>query len=111
MKPDPYIVSIWIDKKYRKGKDALLDCGIKKYDVDRLESFKSRDSMLIPVRTLIEKLSFSESFVNEAVKKAKELGLSKGCVVTALYRTTHDPTKHKYSEDAPTFLGVFSFIV
>lgn len=90
--------------------DVLQDlCGVGYYNIDNQES-NSHEFRLVSVADLLDELSYSPTFRDEAFKVAVDKGVMKGRWVVAQYDFAYDPgrVKRLISND-PIFLGAFPY--
>lgn len=105
------VVSIWAFLKPEdpadKDMDVLKDfAGVDSYDIDSQEGAISDSE--VPLVSLIEKLSYSASFVDEAMAAAKRMNIESGYGVIAQYDFAYDPSKvQKPIRRDPVFIGYF----
>lgn len=106
-------VSVWVG--FDKGDpnvNVLKDlCGVRSYDPDFQEIIIDDEKWKAqPIRSLLKQLSYSSSFLGEALSAAKEKGIRKALYVVAQYRFVHDTAKIKKRVAAdPIFLGCFTW--
>jgi hypothetical protein len=109
------VVSIWVgltdDSNDPEGLDVLQDlCGVGYYDLHNQEA-NNFDFEKVQLKKLLEEMSYSESFINEALASAQDKGLSEALWVTLQYDFDYNPEKVKREiADDPIFLGCFSYI-
>jgi hypothetical protein len=108
------VVSIWIGLSQDSGDqstDVLQDlCGVGYYSLDELES-NCHSFDLTGIARLLEEISHSASFIDQAVQVAAEKNLSKARWVTVQFDFAYEPGKVKRPiADDPVFLGVFRYI-
>ncbi len=103
-------VSIWASLTTEdQDKDVLRDlCGVDYYDVDYQENIAAENWNLTPIRELICKLSYSDSYIEKAVSSAEKKGVREARQVVMQLNFKYDPGKvtKKIMED-PIFLGAF----
>lgn len=105
------VVSVWVFCEPVNPADARKDvlkemCGVDYYDLD-FQSAMSEET-LTPLHALIEPLSYSESFIEEAIKAAQRLGIANALEVIAQYDFAYDPRKvTKPIAKDPVFIGYF----
>ncbi|MED5526275.1 MAG: immunity 22 family protein [Pseudomonadota bacterium] len=109
------VVSIWVGLKDNANDpeelDALQDlCGVGYYDLDNQEA-NCFDFNLVTLQELLEEISYSKSFMEDVLDRAKEKGLSEARWVIVQYDFEYNPrkVKRKVSDD-PVFLGCFSYV-
>jgi hypothetical protein len=104
-------LSLWVGIiQPEKGIDVLSDrCGVRSYDIDSQEAISSgRSGKLLPVQKLVEKLSYSSTFLAEAIKRTEEMGVKRARYVLCQYDFAYDPDKVQVAiMSDPMFLGVF----
>ena len=85
-------------------------CGVDNYDLDDQEGIFSEGCKLTPLLQLISQSSYADSFIDEAERAAKGLGIAEARGVMAQYDFAYDPRKitRKVAPD-PIFLGSFSW--
>ena len=107
------VVSIWLGLEDIKKEDEELDvlqnfCGVGYYNLDDQESntFDFKDTK---IEELLKDISYSESFINEAIKKAQEKSIqSAKCVI--VHDFAYDLNKITIDiSNEPMFLGVFDY--
>lgn len=106
-------VSIWVGilgEEVNAGADILQDlCGVGYYRMDDQE-INNFDFNLIDVRQLLSGLSYSFSFLDNAVVAAKKLGLNEARWIVAQYDFKYDPSKiTRLIESDPVFIGFFEY--
>jgi len=105
-------LSIWIGKEVpdsASGKDILKDlCGVDYYDVDFQEIVGDEDWRDMPIDSLCSRLSYSASYLSEALAAARSLGIQSGrwAVMQLNYDYRPDEVKKPIATD-PIFLGSF----
>ncbi len=106
-------VSVWVGFERRDPSiDLLKDlCGVEHYDVDSQECIvDGKNWMKQPIKRLLGRLSYSGSFLAEALAAARERGLIEALYVVAQYDFAYDPKKAKKRIAAdPVFLGHFAW--
>lgn len=107
-------VSLWAglsDQSTRvDGIDVLQDlCGVGYYNIDNQES-NCHEFQIVFLSELLEELSYSKSFRDEAVDVAADKGARMARWVVAQFDFAYDPkrVKREIAED-PIFLGVFPY--
>ena len=87
------------------------DFGFGYYDDDFVENyFDEPEKCSLPVRELIAPLSYSSSFIDAVVQRAKELGLEETSYLFLIYNFKYDPTITRKQKSAIfQFLGTFLF--
>lgn len=109
------IVSIWVGLKDNTNDSEDLDvlqdlCGVGYYELSNQEAncFEFRR---VSLEKLLEDISYSNSFMTEALERAKKKGLTEGLWITVQYDFEYDPSrvKRKIADD-PVFLGCFSYV-
>lgn len=107
-------VSIWIginsDEDDPDELDVLQDlCGVGYYDIDQQDG-NCFDFELTSLEVLLEDMSYSKSFVKEAVKVANGKNINNARWVILQYDFAYDPIKVKREiSDDPIFLGCFLY--
>lgn len=108
-------VSIWVaTAKGPKGdmkKDVMKDlCGCDYYDVDFQENIFDPKWKSLPIATLIDRLSYSESYRDAALKAAKKKGIDEAVQAISQLEFKYDPKKvTKPVSKWLIFLGAFRF--
>jgi hypothetical protein len=110
------MVSIWIGLTNNQCPLSELDvlqdlCGVGYYDLDSQES-NCFDCESASLKDLLNEMSYSTSFINEALEDAQKKGLSYGAWVVIQYDFKYDPAKveRKIASD-PVYLGCFKYRV
>jgi hypothetical protein len=86
------------------------DFGFGGYDNDFVGNNCTDDWRVVPIRELMEPLSYSRSFRDAAVQKAEALGLGQTSYVLLLYHFKYDTAISGIQESAHMrFIGVFPF--
>lgn len=108
------VVSVWLgfkdDSDDPPDLDVLQDlCGVGYYDLD-FQECNHVDFEVVPVRRLLEGISFSESFLDAALNAATRIGKKEARWVLVQYDFAYDPSRVKRPiATDPVFLGVFPF--
>jgi hypothetical protein len=107
------VVSVWVflekENPADAGKDVLKDfCGVEYYDLDAQEGIVVDDPL--PLESLMRQLSYSESFIDEAMQAATRVGITKALGVLVQFDFAFDPTEipGPIAKD-PLFLGYFDW--
>ncbi|EKE74866.1 immunity 22 family protein [Gallaecimonas xiamenensis] len=109
------VVSIWVgltdNANDPEELDALQDlCGVGYYELDNQEA-NCFDFNLVTLQELLEDISYSKSFMIDALDRAREKGLSEARWVIVQYEFEYNPSKVKREvSDDPVFLGCFSYV-
>jgi len=105
------VVSIWLSQTVYGDLDkAMKMCGVEYYDLDFVECAGDDDESLIGVTELIRRLSYSDSFRESAIFRARQFGIGVARRAIAYYDFAFDAaTSDSFSPDAPVFVGVFEF--
>lgn len=107
-------VSVWAGLSDDSGDveriDVLQDlCGVGYYDLDRQAS-NSFDFRFVPLRRLLEEISYSSSFIGPVLEAAKSRGLESARWVLLQFDFAYDPARVKRPiAPDPVFLGVFPY--
>jgi hypothetical protein len=105
-------VSIWIGREVpdaSRGLDILKDlCGVDYYDLDFQEVVGDEGWPAVPVESLLERLSYSASYLSGAVAAARRLGIPSGrwAVLQLNFDYRPDQVAKPIAAD-PVFLGSF----
>ena len=108
-------VSVWLgltdDSDDEENLDVLQDlCGVGCYDLDWQEG-NCFEFELVPVKRLLEELSFASSFIDQALLAAKAKGMEQARWVLVQFDFAYDPARVKRPIAAdPVFLGVFPYV-
>ena len=108
------VVSIWVglldNSEDSHDVDVLQDlCGVGYYDIANQDS-NSFDFQSVPLKDLLKDMSYSSSFIEQALAKAKEKGLTNARWVTLQYDFAYDKKNvSRAVASDPVFLGVFSY--
>jgi len=108
------VVSIWLGLEDIKKEDEELDvlqnfCGVGYYNLDDQESncFDFKDTK---IEELLKDISYSESFINDALKKAQEKNIQKVKWIIVQFDFSYDLKKVTIEiSNEPMFLGVFEY--
>jgi len=108
------VVSIWLGVDQIKQEDEELDvlqnfCGVGYYNLDDQESntFDFKDTK---IEELLKEISYSESFIQEALKKAREKNLESAKWIIVQFDFAYDPKKVSVTiSREPIFLGTFNY--
>lgn len=107
------VVSLWVFREEESpndvGKDVLKDfCGVDSYDSDFQEGITTKESQQLS--SLVSQLSYSTSFINDAINAAERIGIKEALGVIAQYNFAYDPSKvsRELASD-PVFIGYFKF--
>lgn len=109
------VVSVWFGTESPQDKqdmDVLEDmCGIEYYNLDYNEGYASDDWQPIEVAALLRPLSYSASYIDAAVTRAKELGIEKAIWSVVQYDFAYDPAQvvRPIASD-PKFIGYFPYV-
>lgn len=107
------VVSVWFGlggADDDSDADILQDlCGVGYYKLDNQEVYHF-DFELVSVAALLEKISFSVSFAENAIAAAARKGIEKARWVVVQYDFNYDPSKirRKIAAD-PVFVGSFPY--
>ncbi len=107
-------VSIWLgledDSNDPDGLDVLQDlCGVGYYDLDNQEA-NCFDFKTVSVSRLLDELSYSETYIDEAIARSKELGIKEAKWVIVQYNFAYKPDKvNRVISPDPVFVGVFAY--
>jgi hypothetical protein len=108
------VVSVWafLEREDRADadKDVLIEfCGLEDYDSDSVEGATSES--LQPLASLLGPLSYSSSFINEALNEAGRLGIKEAYGVMVHFDLGYDPSNvtRAISVD-PVFIGKFVWL-
>ena len=107
------VVSIWLFRKREDPSDADKDvlrefCGVEYYDVDSQEGV-ARDEPQ-PVASLLGQLSYSGSFIDDALIASGRMGITEAFGVLAQFDFAYDPNRATGAVSAdPVFVGVFAW--
>ncbi|MFZ6780811.1 immunity 22 family protein [Undibacterium sp. Ji83W] len=108
------VVSIWagLEGADERQADVLQDlCGVGYYNLDDQEA-NCFDFRLVDLRLLLQDMSYSISFIEQACAAATHLGIHQAKWITVQYDFDYQPTKVRRAiESDPVFLGVFSYVV
>jgi hypothetical protein len=109
----PNIVSLWLFREPEDpadaGKDVLKDfCGVDYYDLDQQEGMVREAPA--GIHSLLEPLSYSVSFLDEALAGAGRLGITEAYGVLAQFDFAYNPVEvtRPVAHD-PIFLGCFQW--
>lgn len=109
-----YKLSIWFGKEIvhetdEDEVDLLKDlCGVEYYDVDFQEIFFV-DGEVSDLETLLEPLSYSDTFMQEVISKANNLGITEASYALVQYDFVYEGSEKDLPEDSPIFVGVFDY--
>jgi hypothetical protein len=109
------VVSVWFALDPIEGnekRDVLKDlCGVEYYDIDSQEGYAHDNLELGPLDGLLRPLSYSGSYMAEAIDAARSMGIRAARWVTVQYDFAYDPTKaiRPVATD-PRFVGYFPYI-
>jgi len=98
--------------KKMEGIDILKDlCGVRYYDLDSQELSAVADNFpKATVSEIVNKLSYSSTFLEAATKAAAEQSIKHAYWALAQYDFVYKPNpRRKLDERAPLFLGVFDW--
>ena len=108
-------VSIWLGtddlSDFPQELDILQDlCGIGYYSIDLQDAFNEGFQEL-PVRDLLSKMSYSDSFADDAMVAADEAGLVAARWIVAQFDFDYDSRMVKRPVNPRAiFLGAFSYV-
>jgi hypothetical protein len=106
------VLSIWVSSRPILGRtttDVLQDlCGVGYYNLDDQESNARTEE--VPLEVLLAEISYSGSFISEAIKSAIFRQVKSARWVVVQFDFASDPSRvsRPISSD-PLFLGVFSY--
>jgi hypothetical protein len=104
-------VSIWVGRhRCDPTVDLLKDlCGVSSYDLDSQECLVDDETWANqPIKQLLQKLSYCDSFLAKALDTAQALNISEALYVVAQFDFAYDPKKvEKPIAPDPLFLGSF----
>lgn len=106
------VVSIWVSSAEVADDtetDVLQDlCGVGYYNLDNQEA--NARPTTVPVEVLLGEISYSATFLSQALKSASELGLSSSRWVIVQFDFAYDPSRvSRPAASDPIFLGVFTY--
>lgn len=108
------VVSVWVFREDEDPADAEKDvlqdfCGVDYYDLDDQEGDLGRDGPQ-PLASLLSQLSFSGSFIHDAMAAADRMGINEAYGVIVQFDFAYDPSKvtRPISRD-PVFIGYFDW--
>lgn len=108
------VVSVWVgltdDSNDAEEMDVLQDlCGVGYYELDNQEG-NCLDFKRVSLKILLQEMSYSESFIKEALAAAKDKGVTEALWVTLQYDFDYDPNRvnRKVAID-PIFIGSFNY--
>jgi hypothetical protein len=108
------VVSIWLGLTDLSGAPKNLDllqdlCGVGYYDIDDQEN-NFQNYEVVPLADLMDGLSYSPSFKDQAIHAASKIGITNVRWVLVQFDFEYDPARVKRStQDDPVFLGVFPY--
>jgi hypothetical protein len=106
------LVSVWLglSKPERdEGVDILSDlCGVEGYDVDAQDIVAVGNFEKAPIADILQQLSYSASFLGDAVRAAEARGIRSAFWALGQYDFAYDPAR-VYTPVAPdpVFIGSF----
>ena len=107
------VVSIWVfqdqEDPVDADKDVLKDlCGVDYYEIDSQEGVTNDHPQ--PLSSLMSQLSYSGSFIQDALNAAKRMGIMEAYGVMVQFDFAYDPSKvtRQISKD-PAFIGYFGW--
>ena len=109
------VVSIWVGLKDNaddpEDLDVLQDlCGVGYYELDNQEA-NCFDFRRVTLQELLEEISYSKSFMKEALDTAQNKELSEALWVTVQFDFEYDPSRvNRKIADDPVFLGSFTYV-
>ncbi len=110
-----YKLSIWFGKEIihetdEDEVDLLKDlCGVDNYDSEFQEIFFV-DGEVSDLETLLEPLSYSETFMQKVIAKANSLGITEASYALVQYDFEYKNEIKDLPKDSPIFVGVFDYI-
>lgn len=106
-------VSVWIGIEKPTPQERKIDilkgmCGVEYYNLDDQETYWHSKWKLLPVKRLLQPISYSKSFLTEAVAAATAKGIEAGVWVVCQFDFDYDPALAKPPiADDPVFIGSF----
>jgi hypothetical protein len=104
-------VSLWVGfDRVDPGIDLLTGlCGVDHYDIDDQEIIVDDTNWKRqPIEALMRPLSYSSSFITEALAAARSKGITDGLYVLCQFDFAYDPKKvRREVANDPVFLGCF----
>lgn len=106
-------VSIWVFLKPENPEDTEKDvlkefCGVDYYDQDFQEGMSCIEP--VPLASILEKLSYAESFIDAALATAGNQNIEEVLGVIAQFNFEYDASKVSRSiSDDPQFVGAFDW--
>jgi hypothetical protein len=106
------VVSVWVFPNEVDRADAQEDvlmelCGVEEYDLEFQEVVPSSDGPET-LASLFGPVSYSSSFIHEALSAADRLGINEAFGVVVQFDFAYDPTKvRKPVAKNPVFIGYF----
>jgi hypothetical protein len=110
------VVSIWVGLEDSADDPEELDvlqdlCGVGYYELDNQEA-NCFDFKSVTLQELFDELSYSDSFINEAIEAARSKEVLEARWVIVQYDFEYDPCRvTRPIADDPVFLGCFSYVV
>jgi hypothetical protein len=107
------VVSVWVFREPLDPANSETDvlkefCGVDYYDIDFQEGAMF-DEML-PLSSLLRDVSYSSSFLDEAIRAAESRGVKGGYGIVTQLDFAYDPSKvTKPVAKDPVFLGCFKW--
>ena len=107
------VVSVWVFREEENPADAEKDvlqdfCGVEYYDIDSQEG--ATFDQMQPLNSLLEQLSYSNSFIDKAIGAAEQMGIRDAYGVLAQFDFAYDPTRvTKLVSSDPVFIGYFDW--
>lgn len=108
------VISIWVglsdDSDDAQELDVLQDlCGVGYYDLDFQEG-NCFNFELVPLRRLLEEVSYSATFMDPVLEAAKAKGLTSARWLLVQFDFAYDPSRVKRPiATDPVFLGIFPY--
>lgn len=108
------VVSIWVGVNDAFNDSEELDvlqdlCGVGYYELHNQES-NCFDFQVVPLKQLLEEMSYSDSFLEKALSSALRKGIDKARWVTLQYDFNYDPKQvRRVVKNDPVFIGSFPY--
>ena len=106
------VLSLWVFTEKRENLDDSIledEFGIQDFNEDLLEMGGADEWKELPITDVFSRMSVSESWADQAITKANELGITKCRRAFIILNFSYDPSVVSFLPKDPKFVGTFKF--